>query len=283
MKNSPLVSICIPVYNTELYISETMNCLVNQTYKNIEIIFSDNCCTDKTIEIIKSYNDPRVKIFRNESNMGHVYNFRKVLSYATGKYMKLIGADDGMELDAVEKAVAIFEDEKYSDIALVNSYCTIINNQSKKVMTKKFLFGGGLFSSFWAIRSNFIYGSHAVGDPNCSLFKKSDYDKIPEPKFRNGNDWTLDLDMHLELLLLGKLYIIPTPLGRFRISPQSTSNRQLKFVQAKLFRDYSKSIYKDKRYKLSYFWVIIGATSSFLLQLARNFLYIFFIKNKSLT
>jgi glycosyltransferase involved in cell wall biosynthesis len=280
MTKQPLVSVCIPVYNTELYIKETMDCLVNQTYKNLEVIFSDNCCTDKTIEIIKSYNDPRVKIFKNKINMGHVYNFRKVLSYATGKYMKLIGADDGMELDAIEKAVAIFEDEKYKDVALVNSYCTIINNKSEKVLIKKFIFGGGLYSSYWAIRSNFIYGSHAVGDPNCSLFKKSDYDKIPEPKFRNGNDWTLDLDMHMELLLNGKLFIIPKPLGRFRISPQSTSNRQLRFVQSKLFKQYVTNIYKDKRYKLSYIWVIIGTITSIMLQFARNFLYVFFIKEK---
>lgn len=280
MESMPLVSLCIPIYNTEKFIHETMDCLVNQTYKNIEIIFSDNCCTDKTMDIIRSYNDPRVKIYQNDKNYGHLYNFRKVLTYATGKYMKLLGSDDGMELNAVEEAVKLFESGKFDEVALINSYCKIINDESEVVLIKKFIFGGGLFSSYWAIRSNFIYGSHAVGDPNCSLFRKADYDKIPEPKFRNGNDWTLDLDMHAELLLQGKLYIIPKPLGKFRISAQSTSNRQLKFVQAKLFRQYATALYKDKRYKLSYAWVIIGSVSSFMLQLARNFLYIFFIKKK---
>jgi hypothetical protein len=112
------------------------------------------------------------------------------------------------------------------------------------------------------------------------LFKKDAYDKIPEPKFEKGNNWTFDLDMLLELLLQGKLYVIPEPLGKFRISAQSTSNKELKFVQAKLFREFTNAVYKDKRYRLSYFWVITSTVNSFLLQIARNLFYKLFIKNK---
>ena len=281
MENGPLVSICIPIYNTEKkYLDETMHCVLNQTYSNIEIIFSDNCCTDNTMDIVRSYNDPRIKIFRNEKNMGHVYNFRKVLTYATGKYMKLLGADDGMALDQIEQAIKILESPEYQDVSLVGSYSQIINDESTVVYTKKFIFGGGKFSSYWGIRANLLYGSHIIGEPNGSLWRKDAYDKVPgEPKLTNGNDWTLDLDMHVELLLHGKLYIIPKPLGKFRISRQSTSTKQ-KFKQARLFKEYAIALYKDKRYKLSYIWVIIATVTSFMLQLARMMFYVVFIKQK---
>ena len=98
----------------------------------------------------------------------------------------------------------------------------------------------------------------------------------------NGNDWTLDLDMHVELLLQGKLYMIPKPLGKFRISMQSTSTKQ-KFKQARLFREYAIALYKDKRYKMSYIWVIIATLSSFMLMVARMMFYVLFIKQKKET
>jgi len=280
MPNSPLVSICIPVYNGDKFIDETIQCCLGQTYKNIEVIVSDNCSTDQTVEFIKRYNDPRIKIYSNAKNEGLLYNFKKVFTYATGKYMSFLGADDGMTLDAVEKAVNIMEAPENQNIVLVNTYIQIINEESKTVFTKKFIFGGGKISAFWAIRANFLYGSNTIGEPNGSLFRKSAYDNVPEPKFKNGNTWTTDLDLKFELLLHGDAYVIPEALGKFRLSNQSTSKKELKFTQAKLFREYAYTLYKDKRYKLSFFWVITATLNSLLLEIARNVFYLLFIKKK---
>lgn len=281
MSSQPLVSICIPVYNGEKFIDETVKDCLNQTYKNIEIIFSDNCSTDRTVEMIKSYNDPRIKIFSNYTNIGLLANFKKVFTYATGKYMSFLGADDGMEPTCIEKAVNILEAPENKDIVLVNTYIQIINDENKTVFIKKFIFGGGKFSGKWGIRSNFLYGSNTIGEPNGSVWRKETYDKLPEPKFNNGNTWTTDLDLKFELLLYGNTYVIPEPLGKFRLSQQSTSKKELKFAQAKLFRAYAKALYKDKRYKLSYFFVITATVNSLLLEIARNVFYILFIKKKA--
>ena len=280
-EKNPLVSICIPIYNTEKYVDETLDYVLNQTYKNLEVIFSDNCSTDKTVEIIKKYNDPRIKLYQNPENKGLVYNFEKALSYATGKYMMLLGADDGMDYTAVEKCIKILEDNNYKDIVICNTYIKIYNDESKLVHTKKFLLGGGgPLSSYWGIRSNLFWGSNIIGEPNGTLFKREAYEKIPNPKYKNANKWTMDLDMKYEIFLQGPGYMIPEALGMFRLSSQSTSSKELKFDQAKLFRQHAYKIYKDKRYKLSYFWVITATVNSFILQIARNIFYILFIKNK---
>ena len=65
-----LVSIITPSYNSEEFISETINSIINQTYPNWELLITDDCSTDNTIEIIESYvkNDSRIKLFKLEKN-----------------------------------------------------------------------------------------------------------------------------------------------------------------------------------------------------------------------
>lgn len=279
MSDQPLVSVCIPVYNGEKYIRETLHYILDQTYRNLEVIFSDNCSTDNTLEIIRSYNDPRVKIFQNEKNMGVKYNYLNAFSLGTGKYLTFVAADDGMDLTTIEKCVAILE--KHPEVAMANGYIKIINDESKHVFTKKFIFGSGMFSSYWGIRSNFLYGSNTIGEGNGSVFRREYFHNIPEPKLKNGNGWTNDIDLQNELMLQGKLYILPEPLGIFRISTGGTSIKELKFAHARLFRQFAMNTYRDKRYKLSFFWVITASVNSLLLEIARNVFYMLFIKDKS--
>jgi glycosyltransferase involved in cell wall biosynthesis len=279
-QNAPLVSICIPVYNSEKYIKEAIECCINQTYKNLEIVISDNCSTDKTIELIKSYNDSRIKIYHNETNQGLLYNFKKVCTYATGKYMSILFSDDGMELNAIEKGVNLMEAPENKNIVLVNTYLNVINDEGKHIITKKFILGGGKFTHFGIVRANLFYGSNSIGEPNGSLFRKSAYDKIPEPKFKNANVLTPDIDLKFELLFWGDTYVIPEPLGKYRLSTNSTSVSEIKFKQAQLFKEYVFNLYRDERYKLSFFWVITATVNAYILQIVRHLFYLFFIRNK---
>ena len=65
-----LVSICIPVYNGEDFLKETLDSVINQTYSNIEIVITDDLSVDGTEKIIRSYNDKRIKYFKNDSSKG---------------------------------------------------------------------------------------------------------------------------------------------------------------------------------------------------------------------
>lgn len=279
MTEGPLVSICIPIYNDEEYVGEALTSVVNQTYKNIEIIFSNNCSTDRSVEIIESFNDPRIKIYTNATNIGGAKNFEKVMGYAKGKYMSYLSSDDKIEVTAIEKAVKVLEAPENQDIVLVNTYIGIINNHSKEVYIKRYPFGSGRISSYWGIRSNFVYGSNCIGEPNGSVWRRDAFLKVKQPLLVNSLYWTGDLDLKMELMLQGNTYMIPEPLGKFRVSKDSGSNANLRFQTAKQFRQYSMNIYRDERYNLGFGWVVVGAITSFLLMIARNIFYLIFIKD----
>lgn len=102
---SAKVSIIIPVHNVEKYIRQTLDSVVNQTFKDIEIIIVDNKSTDKTIEIVEEYakNDNRFTIYKNSKNLkqGIARNF--AVKMARTEYIFFIDGDDYMELNAIEK------------------------------------------------------------------------------------------------------------------------------------------------------------------------------------
>lgn len=110
MTHPPLVSIGVPVYNGEQCIKNALESLVTQSYRNLEIIISDNASTDLTAEICREFvaRDPRVRYQRNVVNIGLTANFRKVLNLATGEFFTWACADDIRPPDAVENLVAAF-------------------------------------------------------------------------------------------------------------------------------------------------------------------------------
>jgi glycosyltransferase involved in cell wall biosynthesis len=67
--NNPLVSVLIPTYNSALYIKDTLESILNQTYKNLEIIVIDDASKDSTVNIVKKYKDKRIKLFVNKKNL----------------------------------------------------------------------------------------------------------------------------------------------------------------------------------------------------------------------
>lgn len=95
MKKQSLISVIIPVYNVEEYVEKTIQCIVAQDYKNIELILIDDCSTDSSSSIIdkfKSYKN--IKIIRNTKNKGAAYSRNQGLQVATGDYIGFIDADD---------------------------------------------------------------------------------------------------------------------------------------------------------------------------------------------
>jgi glycosyltransferase involved in cell wall biosynthesis len=92
----PLISIALCTYNGEKFLSEQIDSILGQTYKNLEIIIVDDVSTDKTIDILSPYaeKDKRIKLFRNEANLGFNKNFQKALGLTSGEFIAISDQDD---------------------------------------------------------------------------------------------------------------------------------------------------------------------------------------------
>ena len=114
-------SVIIPMYNCERFIEETVESVLKQTIKEIEIILIDDCSTDKSFDLIKkiSDKDKRVKVYKNEENYGVALTRNKGIDLSSGKYIALLDSDDVWMPDKLEKQL---NDIKVKDCQI--SYCS---------------------------------------------------------------------------------------------------------------------------------------------------------------
>ena len=114
-KYNDLVSVCIPCYNQPQYIKQAIDSVLNQTYKNIEIIISDDSNNDETEKIInETHYPPNVIYSKNHSNLGRVKNYRKLLyDLSKGKYVLMLDGDDFLlDNNFIDIAIKKFNNDK---------------------------------------------------------------------------------------------------------------------------------------------------------------------------
>lgn len=108
---TPLVSICIPVFNCRQFIHRALESCINQSYKNIEIIVVDNASTEEMEEVVLKYVaiDKRIKYFKNRANVGIMPCIFQTFEYATGSFVQHLACDDWLSFNYVEETVNQFK------------------------------------------------------------------------------------------------------------------------------------------------------------------------------
>ncbi len=107
---TPLVTIGIPTYNrANGNLLKVIERSLAQTWKNIEVVVSDNCSSDRTPELVQAIRDPRLRYIRQETNIGPTNNFNYCLEVARGEYFLLFHDDDMIDEDFVESCMAVIE------------------------------------------------------------------------------------------------------------------------------------------------------------------------------
>lgn len=133
-----MITIGVPVYNEEKNIRGTLESILNQNYKDILVCVSDNCSTDNTYNIIEeiSKRDDRVKIWRQERNIGPFDNFKFVLDKATTKYFMWVGGHDTITSTYLQEAISHLE--KYNETAAVYPKAITYEGSTEVSMTDNF-------------------------------------------------------------------------------------------------------------------------------------------------
>ena len=128
------ISIIVPCYNVEKYVSKCLDSLINQTYKNIEIILVEDCSKDNTFNILNDYikKDSRIKLIKNKKNSGLSYSRNVGIKHATGNYLGFIDSDDYVSKEFYEKLIKTIFDEKAS-IAISDIKVVYENNKTETI------------------------------------------------------------------------------------------------------------------------------------------------------
>jgi len=120
IEKKPMVSVLMTSYNREKYIGEAIESVMASTFENFELIIVDDCSKDRTVEISRAYEekDSRIKVFENKINLGDYPNRNKAASYASGKYIKYVDADDYLYANGLETIIAQMEANPAAHVGL---------------------------------------------------------------------------------------------------------------------------------------------------------------------
>lgn len=212
-----LVSVCINAYNSADVIGETLESVLNQTYKNLQIIVVDDCSTDNTAEIVKSYDDDRIELYTLPKNFNISNANNECLHRAKGEYIAHIDSDDIWAEDKIEKQIKFLEENPqygacfthatlidktgriFASGELPESFLTLFDREN---MTQ-----AGFVRRFYD-HSNFLCHSSVV-------MRMSVYEKLGD------HDLTLnklhDYDYWIRMNFICPLYIYPEKLVFYRI------------------------------------------------------------------
>ncbi len=127
--HTPRVSVGVPVYNGQNYLPAALDCLLEQTYEDFELIISDNASTDSTSDICLDYSsrDKRIRYVRQEQNLGMAANFNVLVQLARGEYFRWAAHDDVCDRSFLAKAVDVLD--RKSDVVLCASKTALVDAQ----------------------------------------------------------------------------------------------------------------------------------------------------------
>lgn len=206
-----MISVCIATYNGEKYIQEQLSSILKQLNNNDEVIISDDHSIDNTLELIKSLNDSRIKVFINDKEKGYTRNFENALEKASGDIIFLSDQDD-VWMD--DKVTISLENLKNYDMVVCNA--ELVDSSLNKLNETVF--------DFRNVKSGFINNFIQIKYLGCSMaFKRCVLDKsLPFPasqKLIPHDSWlTLVSEMFYKVKLIEK------PLMYYRRHDNNTSN-----------------------------------------------------------
>ena len=209
-KNNFKVSIGLPVYNGENFLKYALDSLLSQTFRDFEIIISDNASTDTTPKICQEYvlRDKRIRYIRQNKNMGALWNFNFVLKQSNKEYFIWVSSDDKLHPEFLQKNIDILEKNKnvvcsigdviYSDVI---NYEFKLNNDTKKIFRQKYVKSTyGTYESKVRTYLKFFQASMIYG-----LYRR---DKLQKSITINKIFLAFDLSIILNVLKYGDFHVI---------------------------------------------------------------------------
>lgn len=206
----PKVSIIIPTYNREEYICETVQSVLNQSYKDIEIVVVDDGSKDNTLQKLGKF-ERSIKII-TQKNSERAISRNHGAKVTSGEYLSFLDSDDLWERDKLKKQIEILDNNK--DFILVYGKCLRVNQARQEIKSKNRQlqgYSGNVFENL--LMRNFITSP-------TPLIRREYFNKTNgfESRYIPYEDW----EFWIRFSMLGKFYFLPVPLAYYRIHPQQS-------------------------------------------------------------
>ena len=227
MLESNLVSVIINCLNGEKYLKTAIDSVINQTYKNWEIIFWDNQSSDKSAEIFNSYEDKRLKYFRAPTRSNILYKARNLaLEKAKGEFIAFLDTDDWWLENKLEKQIPLF---KNPEIGLVYGNCWIFfeKKNKKRIYRNKLLPTGMIL--------NELLNDYLIASPTYVIRKK--FLETLKYKFNDNFHIIGDFDLNIRLATKYKIDCVQFPIAYVRVHQKNESllNRDKEITELKMW------------------------------------------------
>lgn len=265
----PLVSVCIPTYNGELYIKEAFQSVISQTYTNLEIIVSDDASSDSTLDIIASYKNKTtipIHIYSHKPN-GIGANWNYCVKQAKGEYIKFLFQDDVLHPKCIESMISIaIKDDRLGLVFCKRNF--IYESLTEKVQS--FIDYYGNLHNYWdgfvflnnsvsgkkLLRNRSLLNSpkNKIGEPTAVLFKSDCINTIG--LFNEALHQSLDHEYWYRVMTKYHIAFLDESLVYFRLHDNQASaiNKRKPKEDMALYLSYYKSIFKylhiDNKMKL---------------------------------
>lgn len=217
--SNPLVTVLMPVYNGEKYLREAIESILNQTYNNIEFLIINDGSTDKSLEIIKSYEDSRIRLINNEKNLNLTYTLNKGIKLANGKYIARMDCDDISVDKRIEREVEFLEAN--IEVGIVGTRFVVINRNGKKLKDINHPLTDETIKILLSIICPLAHGSVMV---RRDIFEKNLYGSIEYSAIE-------DYELWIRISKLTKMHNISEKLFKYRIYGESYTNTKAKKME----------------------------------------------------
>ncbi|WP_046755352.1 glycosyltransferase family 2 protein [Kordia jejudonensis] len=221
----PLVSVITPTYNAELFITQTIDSVRAQSYKNWEMVIVDDASADTTTDILKKYSelDHRIKFHALETNSGAAIARNTAIEKASGSYIAFLDADDLWMPEKLSKQI-VFMQEKDIDVCF----------SSYELMDEAGISLGKMVKALPKVDFSKMLKSNYVGNLT-GIYNAETLGKVYMPNIRKRQDWALWLTL---IKKVGFAYSIQEPLAKYRLRENSISSNKLNLLK------YNYTIYR---------------------------------------
>ena len=268
-----LVSVIIPVFNGERHLEACLESVLGQTYQHLEVVISDQASEDRSLELIWSFADPRIRVLPQPSRSLDLHgNWARGIESSVGEFVKLVCQDDLLLPDCVSVQMALLQEHPSAVLACGRR--RIIDDDDRVLIKDRGLgrlvgTGSRVVDGHTIVRACTRAGANLLGEPVNVLIRRA---ALPEPLFNPRWVYTIDIEFYLRCLEDSEAVLDSRTLCSFRVS-----HRQLSAVLAKGQAKELRALFSELRRRypsdLSYTDVQIGTLRAYLLAVARRLLY----------